>query len=275
MKKYIFSILIVLFLFSNTASSSKNSVKIFLNDTFLKTDVEPIIVDGRTLVPIRTIADALGLSLEYNSNFNEIYLKTPDYKPKTIPVPDNIEDILNTINGKNLLNLNTAQISRAIDIGKNLSKDEILDYVYILPTTNSNNSLDDLFGDVTFNTPFLEIIRLSNKNTDYSVNDALNYLKNYYLNGKMDFSFCIYGNGKNFYKNASISLIQDSIVVDKIPLSDFGSLNDANSNRYSNSFSGTVYFDFSKIDFSKDAIIKLEYMDGISKSFFIDFSEYI
>lgn len=275
MKKYIISILTILFLFSFSCNASKNSVKIFLNDSFLKTDVDPIVVDGRTLVPIRNIADALGLSLEYNSNFNEIYLKTPDYKPKTVPIPNNISDILSKINEKNLLNLTTTQISRAIDIGKNLSKDEILDYVYILPELDDNNFVDNLFGDVTFNTPFLEIIKLANKNPEYSISNALNFLKNYYLSGKIDFSFCIYGNGENFYKNASISLIQDSVIIDKIPLLNLGTLNKESSNYYSNSFSGIAYFDFSKIDFSKDAILKIEYIDGISKSFLIDFSQYM
>ena len=36
-----------------------------------------------------------------------------------------------------------------------------------------------------------------------------------------------------------------------------------------------VSFDFSKIDFSKQAILKIDYIDGISKSFFLDFKDYM
>lgn len=258
------------------ASSSKNSVKIFLNDTFLKTDVEPIIVDGRTLVPIRSIAEALGLTLDYNSNFNEIHLRTPDYSPRPIPTPDNLADILNTISGNNLLNLSISEINRAIEIGRNLSSDEIDDYVYILPEFNNNSTfIDSLFGDVIFNTPFLEIIKMANNNSNYSLDNAISYLKNYYLTSKIDFSFCIYGNGDNFYKDASISIIQDSIIIDKVPIKDLGTLTKDGKHDYANAFYGTVYFDFSKIDFSKQAILQIDYIDGISKSFFINFKEYM
>lgn len=258
------------------ASSYKNSVKIFLNDTLLKTDVEPIIVNGRTLVPIRTIAEALGLTLDYNSSFNEIYLRTPDYTPRPIPTPDNLADILNTISGNNLLNLSISEINRAIEIGKTLSSNEIDDYLYILPEFNNDSSfVDGLFGDVIFNTPFLEIVKMANKDTNYSLDNAISYLKNYYLNGKIDFSFCIYGNGDNFYKDASISLIQDSTVIDKISVKNLGTLIKNEQRNYANTFYGTVYFDFSKIDFSKTAILQIDYIEGISKSFWVNFNEYM
>lgn len=258
------------------ASSSKNLVKIFLNDTLLKPDVDPIIIDGRTLVPVRTIAEALGLTLDYNSSFNEIYLRTPGYTPRPIPTPDNLTDILNTISGNNLLNLSISEINRAIEIGKNLSMDEINDYIYILPEFDDTSSfVDNLFGDVIFNTPFLEIIKMANKDENYSLDNAIAYLKNYYLNSKIDFSFCIYGNGDNFYKNATISLIQDSIILDKISVKNLGALSKDGKNNYTNAFLGTIYFDFSKIDFSKQAILQINYIDNISKSFLIDFNEYM
>lgn len=258
------------------ASSHKNSIKIFINDTFLKTDVDPIIIDGRTLVPIRSIAEALGLSLEYNNSFNEIYLRTPDYTPRPIPTPDNLSGILNTISGNNLLNLSISEINRAIEIGKNLSADELDDYIYVLPEFNDDSTfIDNLFGDVVFNTPFLEIIKKANKDKNYSLDNAISYLKNYYLNSKIDFSFCLYGNGDNFYKNAYISLIQDLTVVDKYPVKNLGTLTRDGKNNYANAFLGTVSFDFSKIDFSKQAILKIDYIDGISKSFFLNFKEYM
>ncbi|MBP5427086.1 MAG: hypothetical protein J6Y29_04265 [Clostridiales bacterium] len=258
------------------ANSYKSSVKIFLNDTFLKTDVDPIIVNGRALVPVRSIAEALGLNIEYNGSFNEIYLRTPDYTPRPIPTPDNLTQILSTINGNNLLNLSISEINRAIEIGKNLSADEILDYVYILPESNNKNIfVDNLFGDIVFNTPFLEIMKKANKDPNYSIDNAISYLKSYYLNGKIDFSFSLYGNGENFYKNAYMLLIQDSVVLDKIPLKNLGTLTKKRHNNYTNTFSGVISFNFSKIDFSKDAILQIDYIDGINKSFIINFNEYM
>lgn len=284
MKKSFFSlsILSLAILVSSSYSASAVSyaapVKIFLNDTFLKTDVEPIIVNGRTLVPIRNLAEALSLSIEYNGTFGEIYLRTPDYKPSTITVPDNINEILQSISGNNLLNLDVSQILRAIDIGKNFTAEEVSNYVYILPTIHEGGyNIDNLFGIVTIDTPFIEIVRQANINPDYDINSALNYLKKYYLTGQISFSFTIYGNGENFYKNASISLIQNSNVIDKIYIKDSGILekNNNDTSPYANAFSGTVKFDFPKIDFSKPAELRFDYIDGIGKSFFIDFNEYL
>ena len=282
MKKSFFSVSILSLVILVSSSLSSNAIshsapiKIFLNDTFLKTDVEPIIVNGRTLVPIRNLADALSLSIEYNGNFNEIYVTTPDYKPDTIELPDNLNEILQFVNKSNLLKLDISQILRAIDIGKNLSEEELDDYVYPLPKIHENDyNIDNLFGRVTIDTPFLGILKQANKDPNYNTTSALNYLKKYYLTGKISFSFSIYGNGENFYKNASISLVQDSNVIDKIYIHDLGHLEKNEKSGFTHTYSGTVSFDFSKIDFSQDAILRFDYIDGIGQSYLVDFDEYI
>ena len=282
MKKYIFStsILSLVILVSSALSSNAIShgapIKIFINDTFLKTDVEPIIVEGRTLVPIRNLADALSLSIEYNANFNEVYIKTPDYTPDTTVIPENLNEILNSVNESQLLNLDLSQMLRAIDIGKNLTDEELSEYVYELPKIYDNDyKIDSLYGRVTIDTPFLEIVKQSHNNPDYSINSALTYLKKYYLAGKISFSFSIYGNGENFYKNSSISLIQNSKEISKFYIRDYGHLEKAEHSAYTHTFTGSVSFDFPKIDFSQDAILRFDYIDGIGRSFLVDFNNYI
>ena len=64
-------------------------------------------------------------------------------------------------------------------------------------------------------------------------------------------------------------------MIDKIYVSNFGTLSKTKSGKYSNSYAGTVYFDFSKIDFSKQAILQFDYIDGIGQTFLVDFSEYV
>jgi hypothetical protein len=51
---------------TRTISAFFNNIKIMVNGQIIETDVEPCIVDGRTMVPIRFIAEAFGATVKYN-----------------------------------------------------------------------------------------------------------------------------------------------------------------------------------------------------------------
>ncbi len=70
-KKYIFSIALALLLITALASTSSiyaaEDPKIFYKGQELVFDQSPFIENGRTLVPIRAIAEAVGMQVDYNS----------------------------------------------------------------------------------------------------------------------------------------------------------------------------------------------------------------
>lgn len=67
MKKYISAILLVLFLsYSIHAFAYEGDIKIFINGNELKVSEKPIIENGTTLVPMRNIFEALGMTVEWD-----------------------------------------------------------------------------------------------------------------------------------------------------------------------------------------------------------------
>lgn len=46
---------------------ANNDIKVLLNDEYIQFDAEPFIEDGRTLVPIRAITEAMGCEVEWNT----------------------------------------------------------------------------------------------------------------------------------------------------------------------------------------------------------------
>lgn len=74
---------------TNITYLPQNDIQIKINDSFLNLDVSPIISDGYTLVPIRHIAEALGMNVDYkdgiiilNNDSTDIMLQINNYTAK-------------------------------------------------------------------------------------------------------------------------------------------------------------------------------------------------
>lgn len=67
MKKIISIILILAMLMPTAALAADDEIKVFLDGERIEFDVQPIIENERTLVPIRAIAEALGATVEWKS----------------------------------------------------------------------------------------------------------------------------------------------------------------------------------------------------------------
>jgi N-acetylmuramoyl-L-alanine amidase len=52
------------------------TVALSVNGNAVQSDVPPIIIDGRTLVPLRTIAETLGATVTYNQQYNYAVITT-------------------------------------------------------------------------------------------------------------------------------------------------------------------------------------------------------
>lgn len=66
MKTSIRLLLVVLLIFLMSSTVNAESIKVFVHNTQLSLPVEPVIVDGRTLVPLRAIFEALGATVEWD-----------------------------------------------------------------------------------------------------------------------------------------------------------------------------------------------------------------
>ncbi len=76
MKKYVITSLILILLissaFPNLAYANNSTIKVLVNGVEIKTDQPPIIRNGRTLVPLRAIFEALNAKVEYEEGTRKI-----------------------------------------------------------------------------------------------------------------------------------------------------------------------------------------------------------
>ena len=78
-RKRLFPLIIVLVMLFNAgaAFSAEIPISIVVNNRLLKTDVDPLVIEGRTLVPLRAIADALGCTIEWNVQSQTATIRSP------------------------------------------------------------------------------------------------------------------------------------------------------------------------------------------------------
>ncbi|QGG47228.1 copper amine oxidase N-terminal domain-containing protein [Heliorestis convoluta] len=78
MKKWTLTAFITsaLFMGAVVAASAFSPIKIFVNGEEIQSDVAPQIVEGRTLVPVRAIAEALQADVEWDGETSTVYIST-------------------------------------------------------------------------------------------------------------------------------------------------------------------------------------------------------
>lgn len=82
---------------SKTDSGKRNFVRLYLNNQLLHTNQSPVIKNNRTLVPLRTIAEALDASVDWNQNTQTVTIQSSN---KTIKIPINSHNVL--VDGKEI-----------------------------------------------------------------------------------------------------------------------------------------------------------------------------
>jgi len=60
-----------------TVAFADNPIKLFVNGQEIKSDVPPQIINGRTMVPVRWVAEALGAEVEWNEESRNVLINTP------------------------------------------------------------------------------------------------------------------------------------------------------------------------------------------------------
>jgi hypothetical protein len=75
MKKYFFGVLtgfIVCTMFVSTFAIANTPIKLIVNGNLVESDVPPQIISGRTMIPARPLAEALGAKVEWDAENNAV-----------------------------------------------------------------------------------------------------------------------------------------------------------------------------------------------------------
>ncbi|MBQ4526741.1 MAG: copper amine oxidase N-terminal domain-containing protein [Clostridia bacterium] len=70
---FLIATLLMISLMASTVAFANDEIKVSLNGNLLEFDVSPQIIDGRTMVPLRTIFEALGATVSWNPDTQTVY----------------------------------------------------------------------------------------------------------------------------------------------------------------------------------------------------------
>lgn len=88
MRKALICVFLFFFAFCIVSSAeAEEPVKIRVNGVIITPDVEPVVLDGRTLVPVRFVAEALGVAVNWDEKNNTVVMGTGN-KPSSPPQDD-------------------------------------------------------------------------------------------------------------------------------------------------------------------------------------------
>lgn len=81
MKKFIAGLVIgLLIATAGVGFASNETIRIFVNSQEVVTDVLPVIIDGRVMVPARFIAEPLGATVEWDGENRIVIIKSDDFE---------------------------------------------------------------------------------------------------------------------------------------------------------------------------------------------------
>ena len=72
MKKFTLLTLLLLIVTATTCFASSDDIKVYVDNKLLEFDVQPTIVDGRTMVPMRKIFEELGADVQWDGETKTI-----------------------------------------------------------------------------------------------------------------------------------------------------------------------------------------------------------
>jgi hypothetical protein len=227
MKKILLGILITLLLVNNLIVFAESDISVYVNDSPVDFDQKPIIENGRTLVPIRAVAEEMGANVTWDSNTKTAKI-TLDGKTAMLKVDIN-DMIFGTIanpdeskliqldvppriyNGRTLLPIRAVVES----FGGSVEWIETAKRIYVTYEKGlgsyqkgivTNNSFESEYFGLRFNLPSgyimsteKELLKLVDVAKNYA-NDE--YIKNY-----------DYSSANNVYEMMAVSLKNTNVIV--------------------------------------------------------------
>lgn len=79
LKSFVSGIIVGSVMFSGIALAAPNAVKMFVNGLEIHSDVPPQIIDGRTLIPARALAEALGARVSWDEASQKVTIEDEKY----------------------------------------------------------------------------------------------------------------------------------------------------------------------------------------------------
>ena len=77
MKKYLVGFIIGVLVVSASVGLANQPIRIFIDGQYVQTDVPAQIINGRTMVPVRYIAEAFGALVEWDESTKSVIIKSP------------------------------------------------------------------------------------------------------------------------------------------------------------------------------------------------------
>jgi len=96
LKKIIASFAAGLILATATFAFAGSPIKLFVNGQEIHSDVPPQIINGRTLVPARPLAEALGAKVEWDSASNSVVVMSGQQQQTATATPENQDNVTET-----------------------------------------------------------------------------------------------------------------------------------------------------------------------------------
>ncbi len=105
MKRFLIGLLLGIFMTAGIATAAQQEIKLIVNGKEISSDVPPQVISGRTLVPARALAEALGATVSWDAANNSIIVTsqvqvggTPGVKNETTTFKSNDLPSLGMIN---------------------------------------------------------------------------------------------------------------------------------------------------------------------------------
>lgn len=83
-KRILLIVLALLMLVPNVGFASNQDVKLWIDGSYVESDVEPFIQDSRTMVPIRVISESLGFKVLWGESEQKVIIYAPVKKIQAI-----------------------------------------------------------------------------------------------------------------------------------------------------------------------------------------------
>lgn len=102
MKKFITGFLSGAIVFGSIgAFAATSEIKLIINGQVVQSDAPPQIINGRTMIPLRSIAEALGAKVEWDSQNRAVIVTTDDDSPNHIRHDGSDDGPLHDLNDDN------------------------------------------------------------------------------------------------------------------------------------------------------------------------------
>jgi hypothetical protein len=95
-------IMLSIFLVVNTALSAGEAITIHIDGKAIKTDVPPVIIKDRTMVPIRVISEELGQEVSWDAVHRRVVITTPGFSSDLPPAEKSARGVSIVIDGQEI-----------------------------------------------------------------------------------------------------------------------------------------------------------------------------